>query len=62
MTLVCVTPEMGFARQLARRVIFRDQGKMVEEGTPAGFFSTPKTAPTGKCRNQMLSHGFAARQ
>ncbi|HAX83127.1 MAG TPA: peptide ABC transporter ATP-binding protein, partial [Ruminococcaceae bacterium] len=43
MTMVVVTHEMGFAKEAATRVIFMDEGKMVEENTPAEFFSNPKT-------------------
>jgi len=42
MTMVVVTHEMGFAREVADRVIFMDQGKLVEEGTPEHFFTEPK--------------------
>lgn len=38
-TMVCVTHEMGFARQVADRVIFMDQGEIIEEGTPEHFFT-----------------------
>ncbi|MGE5311998.1 MAG: amino acid ABC transporter ATP-binding protein [Nitrospirota bacterium] len=41
MTMVVVTHEMGFAREVADRVIFMDQGRIVEEGTPEHFFSNP---------------------
>ena len=43
MTMVVVTHEMGFAKEAATRVIFMDDGRMVEENTPAVFFSNPKT-------------------
>jgi len=43
MTMVCVTHEMGFARQVADRVVFMDRGEIVESGTPAEMFETPKT-------------------
>lgn len=43
MTMVCVTHEMGFARKVADRVIFMDQGEIVEQGKPDEFFSTPRT-------------------
>jgi general L-amino acid transport system ATP-binding protein len=43
MTMVCVTHEMGFARQVANRVVFMDQGEIVETGTPQEMFETPKT-------------------
>ncbi len=42
MTMVVVTHEMGFAREVADRVIFMDQGKLVEEGTPEHFFTAPR--------------------
>jgi len=41
MTMVVVTHEMGFAREVADRVIFMDQGRIVEEGTPEHFFTSP---------------------
>jgi polar amino acid transport system ATP-binding protein len=41
MTMVCVTHEMGFAREVADRVIFMDEGMIVEEGTPGHFFKNP---------------------
>ncbi|WP_203332355.1 ATP-binding cassette domain-containing protein [Planococcus beigongshangi] len=43
MTMVVVTHEMGFAREVADRVIFLDHGSLVEEGPPASFFANPKT-------------------
>ena len=42
MTMMCVTHEMGFARQVANRVIFMDQGKIVEDCTKDEFFNTPR--------------------
>jgi len=51
MTMVVVTHEMGFAREVADRVLFMDQGKMLEEGTPEHFF----TAPTGERTRLFLS-------
>ena len=42
MTMVCVTHEMGFAREVATRVIFIDEGKIVEEGPPSEIFTNPK--------------------
>ncbi|WP_085830819.1 amino acid ABC transporter ATP-binding protein [Collinsella vaginalis] len=41
-TMICVTHEMGFARQVADRVIFMDDGQIIEEGTPANFFDNPQ--------------------
>ena len=42
MTMVVVTHEMGFAREVGNRVLFMDEGKIVEQGTPAEIFSNPK--------------------
>ncbi|MGH7154123.1 MAG: glutamine ABC transporter ATP-binding protein GlnQ, partial [Acetobacteraceae bacterium] len=43
MTMVCVTHEMGFARRVADRVMFMDQGEIVESGPPAVLFENPRT-------------------
>ncbi|MBR0460922.1 amino acid ABC transporter ATP-binding protein [Candidatus Saccharibacteria bacterium] len=43
MTLTIVTHEMGFAREIASRIVFIDEGKVLEEGTPEAFFTHPKT-------------------
>ena len=43
MTMVCVTHEMGFARQVANRVVFMDRGEVVESGTPTEMFENPRT-------------------
>jgi len=43
MTMVCVTHEMGFARQVANRVVFMDRGEVVEAGTPTEMFENPQT-------------------
>jgi general L-amino acid transport system ATP-binding protein len=43
MTMLCVTHEMGFARQVANRVVFMDQGEIVESGSPAEMFEAPQT-------------------
>ena len=43
MTMVCVTHEMGFARQVADRVVFMDRGEVVESGKPAELFENPQT-------------------
>jgi ABC-type polar amino acid transport system ATPase subunit len=40
-TMVCVTHEMGFARQVADRVLFMDEGVILEEGKPEDFFGNP---------------------
>jgi general L-amino acid transport system ATP-binding protein len=54
MTMVCVTHEMGFARQVANRVVFMDQGEIVEEAAPEVFFSTPKNERTKAFLAQIL--------
>ena len=43
-TMVCVTHEMDFARSVADRIVFMDQGQIVEEAAPAAFFSQPESA------------------
>ena len=43
MTIMIVTHEMGFAREIATRIVFLDKGKIIEEGTPEEFFRRPKT-------------------
>jgi ABC-type multidrug transport system ATPase subunit len=45
MTMLCVTHEMGFARQVANRVIFMDQGQIVEQNEPEEFFNNPQIRP-----------------
>jgi general L-amino acid transport system ATP-binding protein len=54
MTMLCVTHEMAFARQVADRVIFMDQGQIVEENTPAEFFTNPKSPRTKLFLEQIL--------
>jgi len=54
MTMVVVTHEMGFAREVADRVLFMDQGRIVEEGTPEAFFTNPKEERTRLFLNQIL--------
>ncbi len=56
MTMLCVTHEMGFARQVADRVIFMDKGEIVEEGPPEDFFNSPKEERTRTFLQQILSH------
>jgi ABC-type polar amino acid transport system ATPase subunit len=51
MTMMCVTHEMGFARRVAHRVVFMDEGQVVEQATPEAFF----TAPTSDRGRQFLS-------
>ena len=54
MTMLCVTHEMGFARQVADRVIFMDQGEIVEMNTPDAFFSNPRHERTQLFLSQIL--------
>ncbi|PNH91396.1 amino acid ABC transporter ATP-binding protein [Vibrio diazotrophicus] len=56
MTMLCVTHEMGFARKVADRVIFMDQGQIVEENNPEEFFSAPKSPRTREFLNQLIHH------
>ena len=54
MTMICVTHEMGFAREVADRVLFMDEGVIVEEGTPAEIFGNPKEKRTQNFLNKVL--------
>ena len=54
MTMLCVTHEMGFARQVANRVIFMDQGQIVEQNTPGEFFDHPQHERTKLFLSQIL--------
>jgi glutamine transport system ATP-binding protein len=56
MTMVVVTHEMGFAREVADRVIFIDEGMIVEENTPDKLFSNPQQARTISFLGKILSH------
>jgi general L-amino acid transport system ATP-binding protein len=55
-TMLCVTHEMGFARSVADRVIFMDEGQIVEQNTPAEFFSHPKSERTKDFLSKILAH------
>ena len=55
-TMLCVTHEMGFARSVANRVIFMDNGQIVEENTPEEFFHHPKNERTKDFLSKILSH------
>jgi general L-amino acid transport system ATP-binding protein len=55
-TMLCVTHEMGFAKAVADRVIFMDQGQIVEENTPAEFFNNPKSERTKDFLSKILGH------
>lgn len=54
MTMICVTHEMGFARQVADRVVFMDGGKILEQAPPAAFFGNPEHARTRKFLRELL--------
>jgi general L-amino acid transport system ATP-binding protein len=54
MTMICVTHEMGFARQVANRVIFMDQGQIIEENEPEAFFLNPQHERTKLFLSQIL--------
>ncbi|MGH8963624.1 MAG: amino acid ABC transporter ATP-binding protein [Jatrophihabitantaceae bacterium] len=54
MTMVCVTHEMGFAREVASKVIMMDHGRLVEEGTPSEIFDSPKSDRTAQFLSKVL--------
>ena len=54
MTMVCVTHEMGFAREVGNRVVFMEDGKVVEEGTPDDIFKNPKSPRLKDCLSKGL--------
>jgi general L-amino acid transport system ATP-binding protein len=54
MTMICVTHEMGFARQVADRVIFMDAGEIVEVNEPHAFFRAPRHRRTQAFLSQIL--------
>ncbi|SDN64958.1 polar amino acid transport system ATP-binding protein [Desulfonauticus submarinus] len=56
MTMVVVTHEMGFAKEVADRVIFMDEGTLIEENTPQEFFNNPKNERTKLFLSKILSH------
>ena len=56
MTMLCVTHEMGFAKAVANRVIFMDQGQIVEQGTPHEFFDHPKSERTREFLAKIIGH------
>ena len=55
-TMLCVTHEMGFAKAVADRVIFMDQGQIVEQNTPHEFFSNPRSDRTKDFLSKILGH------
>jgi general L-amino acid transport system ATP-binding protein len=56
MTMLCVTHEMGFAKEVADRVIFMDAGEIIEENNPVDFFENPQSDRTQNFLAQILSH------
>jgi general L-amino acid transport system ATP-binding protein len=56
MTMLCVTHEMGFAKTVADRVIFMDQGQIIEEAPPTEFFNNPRSERTQLFLSQILGH------
>ncbi len=56
MTMLCVTHEMGFARQVANRIIFMDEGRIIEENDPDNFFQHPSSDRLKSFLSQILSH------
>ncbi|NPA73210.1 MAG: amino acid ABC transporter ATP-binding protein [Epsilonproteobacteria bacterium] len=55
-TIVCVTHEMGFAKEVSDRIVFMDNGVIVEEDTPNEFFNNPKTDRAKKFLSEILQH------
>jgi len=55
-TIVCVTHEMGFAREVGDRIVFMDAGEIVEENIPEKFFKNPETDRAKKFLNEILHH------
>jgi polar amino acid transport system ATP-binding protein len=56
MTMICVTHEMGFARKIADRVVFINEGQILEQADPETFFTAPKHERTQAFLSQMLGH------
>jgi len=56
MTMLCVTHEMGFAKAVADRVIFMDQGQVVEQNTPEEFFNHPQNERSKDFLSKILGH------
>jgi len=55
-TIVCVTHEMGFAKEVCDRIVFMDEGEILEENTPQEFFSNPKTQRAKDFLKEVLVH------
>jgi glutamate transport system ATP-binding protein len=56
MTMMCVTHEMGFARRVAHRVVFMDEGQVVEEAVPEAFFTAPRSDRGRQFLSKILTH------
>ncbi|RMF91927.1 MAG: amino acid ABC transporter ATP-binding protein [Nitrospinota bacterium] len=56
MTMIVVTHEMGFAKKVAHRIIFMDEGRIIEEGDPQTFFAQPKSERTRQFLSKILVH------
>ena len=56
MSMICVTHEMNFARRVAHRVIFMDEGRIVEDQSPKDFFENPQTDRARLFLSQILDH------
>lgn len=56
MTMLCVSHEMGFAREIANRILFMDEGRIVEQNDPASFFEQPKSERLRLFLSQILDH------
>ncbi|MDY0051961.1 MAG: amino acid ABC transporter ATP-binding protein [Aliarcobacter sp.] len=55
-TIVCVTHEMGFAKEVGDRIVFMDHGVIIEENTPEDFFNNPSSDRAKKFLNEILTH------
>ena len=55
-TIVCVTHEMGFAKEVGDRIVFMDHGVIIEENTPEEFFNNPTSDRAKKFLNEILTH------
>jgi ABC-type polar amino acid transport system ATPase subunit len=56
MTMICVTHEMGFARSVADRIVFMDNGEIIETAVPLDFFASPRTERAKAFLGQILAH------
>ena len=56
MTMLCVTHEMGFAKTVADKIIFMDEGEVVEQNNPKEFFDNPRHERTKLFLSQILAH------